>query len=88
MENFCPAGDDSLAVHSPISIAGYTDKAGEVDKATITRTKGFIGTTQLEKGKYPNAIHHINLLYNDRGKARVFYKYEGNIRFLKSPKKT
>ena len=87
MENFCPAGADSIAVHSPKSIAGYADKAGEIDKSTITRTKGFIGDPQLEKGKYPNAIHHINILHNDRGRARVFYKYEGNIRFLKTPKR-
>lgn len=87
MENFCPAGNDSIAVHGPKSIAGYTDKPGEIDKATITRVKGFIGDPQLEKSKFPNAIHHINILHNDKGKARVFYKYEGNIRFLKTPKK-
>ena len=87
MENFCPAGDASIAVHSPQSIAGYTDKPGEIDKATITRNKGFIGHRELDKGRYPDAIHHINILHNDRGKARVFYKYEGNIRFLKTPKK-
>jgi hypothetical protein len=86
MENFCPSGDDSIAVHSPKSIAGYADKPGEIDKATITRTKGFIGDPQLEKGKYPNAIHHINILHNERGRARVFYKYEGDIRFLKTPR--
>jgi hypothetical protein len=61
MENFCPAGKDSLAVHSPKSIAGYTDKPGETDKATITRKKGFIGDPQLEKSRYPNAIRHINI---------------------------
>lgn len=87
MENFCPAGTSSIAVHSPKSIAGYADKPGEIDKATIVRTKGFIGDPQLEKGKYPNAIHHINIFFNDIGRARVFYKYEGNIRFLKTPKK-
>jgi hypothetical protein len=87
METFCPAGDESIAVHSPTPITGYADKPGEIDKATITRTRGFIGDPQLQKGKYPNAIHHINILHNDRGKARVFYKYEGNIRFLKTPKK-
>lgn len=88
MENFCPAGVDSIALHSPKSIAGYTDKPGEIDKKTITRTKGFIGEPQLEKGKFPNAIHHINILHNNQGRARVFYKYEGNIRFLKAPKVT
>ena len=86
MENFCPAGPNYIAVHSPKSIAGYKDKPGEIDKATITRTKGFIGEPQLEKGRYPHAIHHIIIFYNDQGRARVFYKYEGNIRFLKTPK--
>ena len=87
MENFCPVGDRSIAVHSPKSIAGYTDKPSELDKATITRTKGFIGDSQLEEGRFPDAIHHISVLYNDLGKARVFYKYQGNIRFLKAPKR-
>jgi hypothetical protein len=86
MENFRPAGDDSIAVHNPKTIAGYADKAGEIDKATITRTKGFIGEREMEPGKYPDAIHHINILFNDMGKARVFYKYQGNIRFLKTSK--
>jgi hypothetical protein len=87
IENFCPAGDESIAVHNPRTIAGYSDKPGEIDKATITRTKGFIGDREMEPSKYPNAIHHINILFNEIGKARVFYKYQGNIRFLRTPKK-
>ena len=86
LENFCPAGVDSIAVHNPKSIAGYAEKPGEINKATITRTKGFIGDPQLEKGTYPDAIHHIIIFHNGLGRARVFYKYEGNIRFLKTPK--
>ncbi len=84
IESFSPTGDDSIAIHSPKSISNYKDKAGETDKATITRSRGFIGNRELEKTKFPNSIHHINILYNERGKARVFYKYEGNIRFLKT----
>ena len=87
IDNFRPAGDESIAVHGPKSIAGYADKEGEIDKATITRTKGFIGDRELELSKYPNAIHHINILYNENGKARVFYKYRGNIRFLRTSKR-
>lgn len=87
IESFCPDGDKSVAVHPPMSIGGYTDKDGEMDKATITRTKGFIGKSQMEVTKYPDAIHHINVFFNDTGKARVFYKYEGSIRFLKTAKK-
>lgn len=87
INTFCPVGDDSIAVHSPKTIAGYSDKEGEVDKATITRTKGFIGKFERETDKYPNAIHHINILFNEQGKARVFYKYQGSIRFLKTGRK-
>lgn len=87
IESFLPTGDKSLAVHFPRSIKGYEDKQGEVDKATITRSRGFIGNRELERDKYPDAIHHINILFNESNKARVFYKYEGNIRFLKTGKK-
>jgi len=88
IESFCPLGDESVAIHPPMSIAGYSDKTGEMDKATITRTKGFIGRSQMEVTKYPNAIHHINLFRNDVGKARLFYKYEGSVRFLKTSRKS
>lgn len=87
IESFLPAGNESIAVHMPKSVAGYVDKKGETDKATITRTRGFIGNRELELDKFPNAIHHINILHNGIGKARVFYKYEGNIRFLKTSRK-
>lgn len=87
IESFCPSGDSSIAVHLPKSISGYKDKDGETDKATITRTRGFIGNRELEKDKFPNAIHHINILFNEDDKARIFYKYEGNIRFLKTSRK-
>ena len=76
-----------VAVHPPMSIAGYAEKDGEMDKATITRTKGFIGKSQMEVTKHPNAIHHVNVFENGAGKARVFYKYDGSVRFLKMPKK-
>jgi hypothetical protein len=57
-----------------------------MDKNTITRAKWFIGDREMELIKYPNAIHHINILYNELGKARIFYRYRGNIRFLKTSK--
>lgn len=87
IESFYPAGDESLAVHPPMSIGGYSDKPGEMDRATITRTKGFIGKSQMETAKYPNAVHHINIFENGLGKARVFYKFAGNVRFLKTGRK-
>lgn len=67
IQAFCPLGDRSLAVHPPSPITGYSDKDGEMNKATITRTKGFIGKSQMEVSKYPDAIHHINIFYNSTG---------------------
>jgi hypothetical protein len=84
IESFCPAGDASVAVHSPRSVKGYTEKKGEMDRATITRSKGFIGDREMEVDKFPDAVHHINVLYNEAGKARVFYRYRGSVRFLKT----
>lgn len=87
IQTFLPLGERSIAIHEPKSIEGYTDKEGDTNKATITRTRGFIGNRELELTKFPNAIHHIHILFNEGGKARVFYKYQGDIRFLKTSKK-
>jgi len=79
IENFLPNADNLIAIHEPKSIMAR--KSG-TDHQTITRTKGFIGDFELKE--YPNAIHHIFVLYNNEYNARVFYKYQGNIRFLKT----
>ena len=83
IETFLPAGDSSIAIHEPGSISGYKDN-DSIDKDKIIRSRGFIGQREMEIKKFPDAIHHINILYNENGKARVFYKYQGNIRFLKT----
>lgn len=86
IENFLPTADHSIALHEPKSISGYKDNES-IDKENIVRARGFIGQRELEVDKYPEAIHHINILFNDSGKARVFYKYQGSVRFLKTSKK-
>ncbi len=80
IRNFSPSGADSLALHPSRTIANYKD----ADQAKIERRRGFIGDFELELSKYPNATHHIKILFNSAGKARVFYKYVGSIRFLKN----
>lgn len=83
IEQFSPDGNNSLAIHGSTDISGRTD----VDKVTIERPRGFIGTGEQEPIKYPHAIHHIKVFYNKEKKARVFYRYEGSIRFLKNLKR-
>jgi hypothetical protein len=71
-----------VAVHPSSQITGY--KGAGIDKVRIERRKGFMGTTQLEKTKYPDAVHHVKVFSNDQGKARLFYKFEGSIQFVKN----
>jgi hypothetical protein len=80
MANFSPKGDESLAIHPSRDISGYKD----ADQDRIERRKSFIGKSDMELTRYPDAVHHIKIYYNSKNQARVFYKYVGNIRFLKN----
>ena len=81
--HFSPNGNRSVAIHGTGTITRYND----ADKERIMRPKGFIGTGELERAKYPDALHHIKIFKNAHGKSRVFYKYDGNIKFIKNLKK-
>ncbi|MCK4330351.1 DEAD/DEAH box helicase family protein [candidate division WOR-3 bacterium] len=83
MENFSTDGVNSLAIHNSTSIANRSD----VDKNNISRARGLIGRSEQEQKKYPHATHHIKIFYNTSHKARVFYKFVGNIKFIKNLKK-
>jgi hypothetical protein len=83
IEQFSPDGNNSLAIHGSTDIS----KRSDVDKENIQRPRGLIGASEEEKNKYPHAIHHIKIFYNKEKKARVFYRYVGNIKFLKNLKK-
>lgn len=84
LESQVKANPDSLAIHTASSIAGY--KKSTADHDIISRAKGFIGNPQLEAAKFPNAIHHVKIFYNDQGKARVFYKSQGGAQFVQNLK--
>lgn len=71
----------SLAIHMATSIANYKE-SNVVD--TISRRRGFIGNPQLEPGKFPNAIHHVKVFFNGKGKGRVFYKNLGGVQFVQN----
>jgi hypothetical protein len=78
-----PKPNELIAIHPSMSIAGYAEGEG-VDKKRIERKRGFIGTNQLEKGRFPDAVHHLFVFYNEKGKGRLFYKFEGSIQFVKN----
>jgi hypothetical protein len=73
----------SLAIHTASSIAGYGSKANQ---KTISRGKGFMGKSQLEPKRFPNADHHIKIFCNKQGKAKVFYKFRGSLQFVQNLK--
>lgn len=83
IKNFSPEGDDSIVIHRSGSINGYKD----ANQEEIRRARGFIGDRELELQKFPRAIHHFKILFNEKNFARIFYKYRGNIRFIKNNKK-
>jgi hypothetical protein len=78
VQSFIPEGDRSIAIHK--SASAYLS----ADQEKIERAKGFIGTPQLERNKFPNAMHHFKIYHNQRKQARIFYRYVGNITFLKN----
>jgi hypothetical protein len=84
IRGLAPNAERSLAIHSASSIAGRKDPS--TDRDYIRRSRGFMGSTELEKARYPFAIHHIKIFYNGASRARVFYKYDndGKIKFLKN----
>ena len=83
IEQFSPEGNNSLAIHGSTDISNRSD----VDKKNITRPRGLIGASEQEEKKYPHAVHHIKIFYNKEKKARVFYRYVGNVKFLKNLRK-
>jgi hypothetical protein len=43
-----------------------------------------MGTNQLEKQRFPDAVHHLKVFTNAAGKGRLFYKFEGSIQFVRN----
>lgn len=88
VRNFSPDDNKSIMIHNSTLIS---ENYSSADVENLTRPKGFMSTTEIkrEKGKRNNsvAIHHFRIFYNSKGKARIFYKYDGNIRFVKNLRK-
>lgn len=80
----CRDLETEAAFHPMGSIDGYSDGEPGLNKEQIERSKGLLGTNQLEKSKYPKAVHHFKPIRNAAGMARLYYKYEGSIQFTKN----
>ena len=54
------------------------------EKARIERRQGFL--TIREADRVGNVAHFLRVIKNDEGKARLFYKFDGSIQFIKNLK--
>lgn len=86
IKNTSPFGSRSVALHPSQDISGYKEADG-LNKAKIERKRGFMGATQLQKDKYPDAVHHFKIFFNGaNNRGRMFYKFDGTIKFIKNLK--
>ncbi len=65
--------------------AGMFPSMSEDEKAQIQRRQGFL--TIREGDRVGNTCHFLRIFKNDDGKARLFYKFDGSVQFIKNLKK-
>ncbi|WP_316184961.1 MULTISPECIES: Z1 domain-containing protein [unclassified Bradyrhizobium] len=76
-----PDASRSIVIHPSTDIAGYKDADG-LDKKNVIRKRGFMGKSQIDRN--PAALHHLAVFHNGGAKARLFYKFNGTIQFIKN----
>jgi hypothetical protein len=79
IEHLLPNGPSSIAIHESSRVENMRD----ADPVKIERKKGLFGQAKRDA---PDALHHFKVFFNDHGKARLVYRFNGNITFLKNVK--
>lgn len=64
--------------------AGVFPSMSDQDKTNIERRQGFL--TIRDAHRAGNTVHFLRVIRNDAGKARLFYKFDGSLQFIKSLK--
>jgi len=64
--------------------AGMFPSMTEQEKADIQRRQGFL--TIRDADRAGNTVHFLRIFKNDAGKARLFYKFDGSVQFIKNLK--
>jgi len=77
IKSFSPDGDNSVYIHPVRNVRPDSDYHD-----TLTRYKGIFGSEASTK-IHPGVAHHIMVVVNSYGKARLVYKYMGSIKTLK-----
>lgn len=55
-----------------------------MEKERIERRQGFLTIREADRGG--NNVHFLRVFRNDAGKARLFYKFDGSVSFIKNLK--
>ncbi|MBI5261081.1 MAG: DEAD/DEAH box helicase family protein [Bradyrhizobium sp.] len=79
VQRVLPNGPGSIALHPSSTI----ERMKDADREQIERTKGLFGQAKRD---FPDATHHFKIFYNAQNKARLIYRFNGNISFLKNVK--
>lgn len=82
IKHFSPDGDKSTAFH----LSGLATNFKDADYENISRPRGFMGLRDLERDKFPRAVHHFKIYKNDKNEARLFYKYDAKVNFFRNLK--
>jgi hypothetical protein len=87
VEAIKPSDNNSIVFHS----SRQTKGSDNIDDENVSRAKGLFGGQDYEEKKFPSALHHFKIFYNDSKMARVIYSYRENdrsIRFLRENRRT
>ena len=84
IHSFSGYDEKSLVIHRPRSIMEMREGVrGYVDYEDISRSRGLTGGGDLRNKFKPEASHHIFIFTNDRNEARIIYKFNENVSFIK-----
>jgi len=78
IEAFSPNGEESLAIHSTRLVSKGTEYHDTLQRGEVG---GIFGGNDIKK--YPKALHHIMVLKNTYNRARIIYRFVGNITTIK-----
>jgi hypothetical protein len=85
IDGMSPFGDASIEILRTTNIADYKD--ADIDAIQRQNGGAIRGYTQAEKIKRPNTVHFLKIFHNGQGKARLFYNYRENVKFIQNLKR-
>ena len=80
------ADDGAACLHRSSQFGGRKNSKYTAEEVTsIRRRKGIFSNNEFKRGGKPNARHHLKIFFNSKGKARLFYKINGQaVRFIQN----